>query len=432
MGAIAREAVLVAPRGFFSGFPVEDSPARVFDALREMGFAEIRLAEEWEEVLRVEARERAATGQHPLPIIPPLCPAVVALVESRFPSLIPHLGPWVSPLEAAGEEFPLRPVVLVSACPAQFAACSSASLTDRLTVVTPARLPMRCFPSWAANGSRELSDLAPRAGSPRGRDELAVSGIRHVLRALSAAESGALGGTTLLDLAVCETGCPARHFCSADPFLSMHRWQQAAAIRHERQRRDTSRRRPQTKAVRAALGGEARPGHGGSHSQALPHRRADAGASRARLRCMRRAELRDLCGRRRAGTRNARRLPQEGDIMTLGDITARLGLEILTPELSVNGGAEVVRAHASDLLSDVLANAPSGGLLLTIQVHMNVVAVALHAGLAAVIFTAGMRPEESVRLKAVQEGLPLLAAAESTFDIAGKLYALGLRGQGQR
>jgi hypothetical protein len=118
--------------------------------------------------------------------------------------------------------------------------------------------------------------------------------------------------------------------------------------------------------------------------------------------------------------------------MTLGDITARLGLEILTPELSVNGGAEVGRAHASDLLSDVLANAPSGGLLLTIQVHMNVIAVALHAGLAAVVFTAGMRPEESVRLKAVQEGLPLLAAAESTFDIAGKLYALGLRGQGQR
>ena len=118
--------------------------------------------------------------------------------------------------------------------------------------------------------------------------------------------------------------------------------------------------------------------------------------------------------------------------MTLGDITARLGLEILTPELSVNGGAEVVRAHASDLLSDVLANAPSGGLLLTIQVHMNVIAVALHAGLAAVVFTAGMRPEESVRLKAVQEGLPLLATAESTFDIAGRLYALGLRGQGQR
>jgi len=115
--------------------------------------------------------------------------------------------------------------------------------------------------------------------------------------------------------------------------------------------------------------------------------------------------------------------------MTLSDMTARLGLEILTPELAIEG-ADVTRGHASDLLSDVLANAPSGGVLITIQVHMNVVAVALHAGLAAVIFAHGMRPEESVRRKAVEEGLPLLASTESTFDVAGKLYALGLRGKG--
>ena len=99
---------------------------------------------------------------------------------------------------------------------------------------------------------------------------------------------------------------------------------------------------------------------------------------------------------------------------------------------SVGNGAEVGAAHASDLLSDVLANAPSAGLLLTIQVHMNVIAVALHAGLAAVVFTSGMRPEEAVRLKAVAEGLTLLATVDSTFDAAGALYALGLRGRGPR
>ena len=118
--------------------------------------------------------------------------------------------------------------------------------------------------------------------------------------------------------------------------------------------------------------------------------------------------------------------------MTLADIVSRLGLEELTPELAIEGGDEVTRGHASDLLSDVLANAPSGGVLLTTQVHLNVVAVALHAGLAAVVFTQGMRPEQSVRLKAVEEGLPLLAANESTFDLAGRMYALGLRGREAR
>jgi hypothetical protein len=115
--------------------------------------------------------------------------------------------------------------------------------------------------------------------------------------------------------------------------------------------------------------------------------------------------------------------------MTLADISTQLDLEIVTPELPIEGSAEIGRAHASDLLSEVLANAPSGGLLLTIQVHMNVIAVALHAGLAGVVFTGGMRPDETVRRRAVQEGLPLLCTTETTFDIAGRLYGLGLRGR---
>src|SRR5208283_4909088 len=107
---VPQDAVLVLPRGFLAGFPVNDSPARVLAVLQEAGFADIRLVEEWEQALRREARAFAGAGKGPLPVIPPFCPAVVALVESRFPSLIPHLGRWLSPIEAAGEEFPLRPV----------------------------------------------------------------------------------------------------------------------------------------------------------------------------------------------------------------------------------------------------------------------------------------------------------------------------------
>ena len=115
--------------------------------------------------------------------------------------------------------------------------------------------------------------------------------------------------------------------------------------------------------------------------------------------------------------------------MTLREIAAALGLQALTPGLLGEESKEIARGHASDLLSDVLANAPAHGVLLTIQVHLNVIAVALHANQAAVVFTSGMAPDDAVRSQAERERLPLYTTGESTFDVAGRLYGLGIRGR---
>jgi hypothetical protein len=93
-----------------------------------------------------------------------------------------------------------------------------------------------------------------------------------------------------------------------------------------------------------------------------------------------------------------------------------------------NGTAEITQGYASDLLSDVLANAPAGGVLVTLQVHLNVIAVASHAGLKAVIFSCGRTPEEDVVERASEEGLALFVSPLDTFEIVGRLYELGLRG----
>jgi hypothetical protein len=113
--------------------------------------------------------------------------------------------------------------------------------------------------------------------------------------------------------------------------------------------------------------------------------------------------------------------------MKLAELGTGLGLRDLTPEVT-RTTAELTAGYVSDLLSDVLAHAPRGGVLVTVQVHLNVIAVALHAELAAVIFAQGRLPEDGVRLKAVEEGIALYASDASAFDLVGQLYALGLRG----
>lgn len=114
--------------------------------------------------------------------------------------------------------------------------------------------------------------------------------------------------------------------------------------------------------------------------------------------------------------------------MKLSEIIQSLGLEDLTPELSDQHGADVTRGYASDLLSDILANAPAGGVAVTVQAHMNTVAVALHARLAAVILASGRTPDPEVIERAAEEKIPLLVSKDGAFDVVGRLYTLGIRG----
>jgi hypothetical protein len=106
-----------------------------------------------------------------------------------------------------------------------------------------------------------------------------------------------------------------------------------------------------------------------------------------------------------------------------------LSHEELTPPGGANADAEIVQGYASDLLSDVLAHAPAGGLLVTLQVHLNVIAVASHADLRAVVFASGRRPEDEIVARAAEEGITLYVTADDTFQVAGRLYELGVRGR---
>jgi hypothetical protein len=114
--------------------------------------------------------------------------------------------------------------------------------------------------------------------------------------------------------------------------------------------------------------------------------------------------------------------------MKLEEIAQKLGFTELTPAVPGSSDSEIDRGYASDLLSDVLAHAPEGGLLVTLQVHLNVIAVASHAELTAVVFAGNRCPEDDVLAKAAAEGLALYSSPADTFDIVGRLYSLGVKG----
>jgi hypothetical protein len=106
--------------------------------------------------------------------------------------------------------------------------------------------------------------------------------------------------------------------------------------------------------------------------------------------------------------------------MQVKEVAEKLGLKIL----SAGAEQQVTGGYVSDLLSDVIANAEEGCLWITVQRHLNVVAVAQLKKLAGIIVSSGIEPETAVLERARQEGIFVLSAQADSFDTAGRLYAL--------
>ncbi len=89
---------------------------------------------------------------------------------------------------------------------------------------------------------------------------------------------------------------------------------------------------------------------------------------------------------------------------------------------------EVTGGYVSDLLSDVMGNASAGDVWVTIQKHVNTIAVAHLRDIAAIVLANGRQPEEEMVRRAVEEQVSVIVTQLPVFDVAGILYGLGLRG----
>jgi len=108
--------------------------------------------------------------------------------------------------------------------------------------------------------------------------------------------------------------------------------------------------------------------------------------------------------------------------LKLNDIVKELSIEVKTCKDGLQN--EVTGAYVSDLLSDVMGNSKKGDVWITLQTHLNIVAVAGHAELAGIILVGGRKPQEAVVQKAEAEKLTIMSTPLTAFEAAGRLYQL--------
>lgn len=111
--------------------------------------------------------------------------------------------------------------------------------------------------------------------------------------------------------------------------------------------------------------------------------------------------------------------------MKVKDLVEALSLKVAAGRNCLD--ADVTGGYTADLLSCAMAGAQEGNVWVTLQGHLNVVAVASLNDLAAVIVAEGKPVSPEALTKAEEEGVAILTTGMAAYETVGRLWELGIR-----
>lgn len=110
--------------------------------------------------------------------------------------------------------------------------------------------------------------------------------------------------------------------------------------------------------------------------------------------------------------------------MNVKELLTLIEAENLTPGADLE--KEIKCGYTCDLLSWVMKNGDEGMAWVTVQTHMNVIAVAVLAEMACVILPESIDMEQDVLKKAEEEGLCVMKTKLSSYEICGRMHKAGV------
>jgi hypothetical protein len=111
-------------------------------------------------------------------------------------------------------------------------------------------------------------------------------------------------------------------------------------------------------------------------------------------------------------------------MMNIQECVNQTQWQLDTPQLDLS--KDITGAYAGDLLSWVMGRGNAGDAWVTVQVHVNVLAVAVLREFSCVIIADNAVVTEEFIKKASDEGLVIIESKMPTYETAVKLHELGI------
>ncbi len=239
-----RRTIAIPAPALYAQFDERWSIDRLLSGLLALGFDEVFEVAEAAEIVTAATQELMKRADLPRPLISSACPAVVKLVQLRYPSLIPHLVPLLPPVEVAARIAKERlhggeegvGAFLVSPCAGKVTTARAPvgyerSALDGVIGIKDLYVPLRGVLGTAPE--RALS-RAGRAGVEWARTEgeadalgerrsISVDGIAAVIGVLEALENEKLNDVAYIEALACPAGCVGGPLTVENPYIARNR-----------------------------------------------------------------------------------------------------------------------------------------------------------------------------------------------------------------
>jgi iron only hydrogenase large subunit-like protein len=248
--------IVIPSSTIYSQLPGEVAPNRILCALKALGFDDVYEEAIGAEKASIATQEYLKEYQGPYPLISSLCPAIIRLIQIRFPHFVDQINPIDLPAEivakdirrAKAKELGITQKELglfyLVPCPAKMVAVTKTETKERsyingtisiadiygqllvalreLGEVEDLHKATGAGIGWAAKGG-EIRELEPRRWLQGDKESIVVDGIKNAIKVLDEVENGKLRNIEFIEARACPEGCVGGALTVADRYVSRGR-----------------------------------------------------------------------------------------------------------------------------------------------------------------------------------------------------------------
>jgi iron only hydrogenase large subunit-like protein len=248
--------IVIPSSTIYSQLPGEGAPNRILCALKAFGFDDVYEEAIGAEEASIATQEYLKGYRGPYPLISSLCPAIIRLIQIRFPHFVDQINPIDLPAEivakdirkAKAKELGITQeelgIFYLVPCPAKMVAVTKTETKERSYIdgtISIADIYGQLLAAlrevneeedlqkatgagigWAAKGG-EIRELEPRRWLQGDKESIVVDGIKNAIKVLDEIENGKLRNIEFIEARACPEGCVGGALTVADRYVSRGR-----------------------------------------------------------------------------------------------------------------------------------------------------------------------------------------------------------------